>query len=112
MYTRETNRKTLFLFILCAAAAEVLAWTLREKFIDNLWAALVAGLLAAAGVAWLVNRYLEFRLNASVDAVIAKVRRMAGGDLTQRFKEDPDDALPYGLSLELGRLAAFYRETV
>ncbi|MFH0921657.1 MAG: methyl-accepting chemotaxis protein [Fibrobacterota bacterium] len=112
MYTRETNRRLLALFILCAAAAVFTVWTVREKFVDPPWAALLLGLLAAGFIGWAFTRYLEFRLNSSADAVISRVRKMAEGDLTQRFKEDAEDALPYGLSLELGRLAAFYRENV
>jgi methyl-accepting chemotaxis protein len=112
MTTRQTNRKYISVFILCAISIVVVTWTIEEKFIANGTISLFVDLLVAACIAWLFERYLESSINRSTDALIDKIRRVSHGDLTQRFKEDPDDALPYGLSFALGELMAFLRSQI
>ena len=112
MTYRETNRVVLYSFIMCGVAIVVITWTIGNKFIANPLAALGVNIAIGAVVAFLFERYLEGRINRSIDTLIAKIGRVRGGDLTQRFKEEQDDALPYGLSLELGRMMDFFRETM
>lgn len=110
MTYREHNRVVLFSFLMCGAAIVALTWTISTKFIGNTLIALAVNIGVGLVVAYLFERYLESRMNRSVDALILKLGRVRQGDLTQRFKEEPDDTLPYGLSLELGRVMDFLRD--
>jgi methyl-accepting chemotaxis protein len=112
MYQRESNRRLMAVFLLCAATITVITWTLREKYIPDPVTAFFVNLAVSAAVALLFERFVEFRLNVSVDALIEKLRKVREGDLTQRFKENPEDYLPYGLSFELGGLMAFFRDNI
>ena len=112
MKNRETNRKILFVFMLCAATIVAVTWTVAEKFIPNARVAFFVNLLAALCIAWLFERYLEAKLNSAIDFIIGKIRRVSQGDLTQVFKEDPDDILPFGLAYELGEMMKSFRENI
>ncbi|OGJ89427.1 MAG: hypothetical protein A2268_12205 [Candidatus Raymondbacteria bacterium RifOxyA12_full_50_37] len=109
---REKNRKFLAVFLVCATAIAVVTWTLSEKFIGGGVLALAVNLAVALGIAFLFERYLESMLNRSIDFIMEKIARVAEGDLTQRFKEDPDDCLPYGLSFHLEEMMRSFRENV
>ncbi len=113
MKARETNRKILFTFILCSASIVVVSWTVSEKFFPSTpLVAFLVNLGIALFIGWLYERYLEGRFNASADFLVSKISRVAKGDLTQVFKEDPDDIMPYGLSFELGQMMKYFRENI
>ncbi len=112
MIDREINRKVLFVFILCAVSITSANWVIHEKFITDARMAYFVNCAIALCIAFLYNKYLESRLNSSIDMLMDKIRSISRGDLTQRFKEDPDDVLPYGLSFELGEMMKFFRESI
>ncbi len=112
MIDRELNNKILFVFLLCAVTIVTVTWVLGEKFIPDARLAYFINLAVAVGIAFLLARYLEKKINTSVDTLMMKIRKITQGDLTQRFKEDPEDPLPYGLSYELGEMMKFLRERV
>jgi len=112
MENRELNKKVFLVFLIYAFVLVSVSWTLQEKFIANGWVALVFSLLSAVPVAWVFTKYMDSKLNGSVDFLIRKIRQITRGDLTQRFQEDPDDILPYGLSYELGEMMKFLRQRI
>jgi methyl-accepting chemotaxis protein len=112
MKKRETNRILLSTILLCSLVTATVCWIIGEKFIANPYAALIAGLIASALTGMFFYRYIDARLNNSIDFLIDKISRAANGDLTQVFKEDPEDILPYGLSFELGRFMKYLRENI
>lgn len=112
MKDREINRKVLFVFILCAVSITTANWVIHEKFITDARMAYFVNCAIALCIAFLYNKYLESRLNRSIDMLMGKISSISKGDLTQRFKEDPEDVLPYGLSFELGEMMKFFRESI
>ncbi len=112
MIDRELNRKILFVLIVCVVSVATVNWVLNEKFIPNAKIAFIVNIFVAVGIAFLFEKYLEGKINSSIDALMSKIKNISNGDLTQRFKEDPEDVLPYGLSFELGEMMKFLRESV
>jgi len=112
MIHREMNRKVLFIFILCAVSITTANWVLHEKFIADARISYFVNCAIALCIAFLYSKLLEGRLNRSIDMLMSKIRSISKGDLTQRFKEDPDEVLPYGLSFELGEMMKFLRESI
>lgn len=110
--SREKNRTMVYVFVLCALSIVLVTWTLAEKFIPDARVALFVNLCVAALIGILFENYLESRTNNSVDFLIGKLQRVSKGDLTQVFKEDPDDVLPYGLSFQLNEMMKYFRENV
>ena len=109
---RELNRKILFVFIVCVISVVTVNWVISEKFISDARVAFFINIIVAIGIAFLFERYMEGKINRSIDSLMSKIKSVSKGDLTQRFKEDPEDVLPYGLSFELGEMMKSLRESV
>jgi hypothetical protein len=112
MKKRETNRKLMSVLLLSTVFTALAGWTIREKFVTDPHVALIINIAAAVVIGVLFSRYLEAKINSAVDFLMEKISRVSKGDLTQTFREDPDDILPYGLSFELGRMMKYFRENV
>jgi hypothetical protein len=112
MNHRERNPRLTLLFALCGACIAAVTWTISEKFIAHAVLALAVNAVAGVVVALLFKRYLETKLAESVEFLAGKVGQVGRGDLTQRFKEDPEDILPSGLAYNLGEMMKFLRENV
>lgn len=112
MIDRELNRKILFVLLICVVSVTTVNWVISEKFIPDARLAFFINIAVAIAIAFLFERYLEGKINRSIDTLMSKINNISKGDLTQRFKEDPEDVLPYGLSFELGEMMKFLREGV
>ncbi len=112
MIEREMNKKVYAVFVVCGVVVTTVNWVLQEKFIADARIAYFVNICAVLVIALLFTKYLESKMNRSVDALIQKINSLATGDLTQRFKEDPQDILPYGLSFALDEMVKFFRARI
>ncbi len=97
---------------MCAFSITGTAWIVSEKFIKNSSLALLVNIGIAAVIAFLFGKIIESKLNRSIDFLMQKLDRVSNGDLTQRFIEDSQDLLPYGLSFKLGTMMTFFRSKI
>lgn len=112
MSDRDINKKILWVFIVCAVTITTVNWVIQEKFIADARIAFFVNCAVAVAIAFLYTRYLDNKLNRSIDLLLGKIQSIYKGDLTQRFKEDPDDIIPAGLSYELDEMMKFFRERI
>ena len=75
MIQRELNRKFLFTLIICAISVTTANWVIGEKFISDNRVAFFINILVAIVIASLFERYLEGKVNRSVDLLMGKIQR-------------------------------------
>ena len=112
MHDRELNKPLFWIVLYSNLATALVVWVLCEKFFTASAWAFLAGLVAASCMALAFTLFLDFRLNRSADFVMQKLEKMKEGDFRVRFKEEPDEILPFGINLYLDRLAQNTRSEI